>query len=126
MDVLIRFGFSIEEIKNMMDTNLNIDNTADEELKKLIRILRENSCSEDEVKNVLISNPFYLSRNYYEIVKLIDVMKEFGLISLNTLFDSNPFILNLEEGDFLELIKNKQREGFNDIEIRDFICYDLV
>lgn len=126
MDVLIRFGFSIEEIKNMMDTNLDIDDIDDDVLKRLISILKENNCSEDEVRNILISNPFYLSRSCDEIVKLINAMKKFGLVSLNTIFDTNPFILNLEDNDLLELIRNKKSEGFNDLEIRDFICYDLV
>lgn len=126
MDVLIRFGFSIEEIKNMMDTNLNIDRADDKELKCLLDILKENNCNEEEIRNILISNPFYLSRNYDEIVKLIDTMKSFGLIALNTLFDSNPFILNLNNNDFLELVNVKKSEGFNDMEIKDFIYYDFV
>lgn len=126
MDVLIRFVFSIEEIKNMMDTNFEIDNIDDEILKKLIDILKMNKCSNDEVRNILISNPFYLSRNCTAVMGLIDEMKKFGLVSLNTIFDSNPFILNLEDSDFLELIRNKKSEGLNDLEIKDFICYDLV
>lgn len=126
MDILIKFGFSIEEIKNMMDTNLDIDNIDDEILKSLIDILKENACSEDEVRNILISNPFYLSRNYDTVVKLIDAMKDYGLVSLNTIFDTNPFILNLEDNDFLELIRNKKNEGLSDLEIKDFISYDLV
>lgn len=126
MDILIKFGFSIEEIKNMMDTNLDIDNIDDEILKSLIDILKENACSEDEVRNILISNPFYLSRNYDTVVRLIDAMKDYGLVSLNTIFDTNPFILNLEDNDFLELIRNKKNEGLSDLEIKDFISYDLV
>ena len=58
MDVLIRFGFSIEDIKNMMDTNIEIDNINDNNLSMLINILKNIGCCDMQIKNILVANPF--------------------------------------------------------------------
>jgi len=62
MDVLIRFGFSIEEIKNMMDTNILIDTVKEDNLIELINILKRLGCKDSVIKNILVANPFYLNR----------------------------------------------------------------
>lgn len=126
MDVLIRFGFSIEEIKNMMDTNIDIDNINDEILMKLIAILKDNGCSDLKIKNILLANPFYLSKSVEGMENLVEAMKGIGLDYLEMIFESNPFILNMEKEDFVELVDKKKKEGFNEAEIKSFICYDLI
>lgn len=126
MDILIRFGFTIEEIKNMMDTNINIDNLDEKNIERLIIILTENNCSKKEIKNILISNPLYLNRSEKEITDLIKALKGFNINNLQTLFDSNPFILNLDKEELQFLIKTKISEGLTNEEVIDFICYELI
>ncbi len=126
MDILIRFGFTIEEIKNMMDTNINIDNLDEKNIERLIIILTENNCSKKEIKNILISNPLYLNRSEKEITDLIKALKVFNINNLQTLFDSNPFILNLDKEELQFLIKTKISEGLTNEEVIDFICYELI
>ena len=41
MDVLVRFGFTIDEVKAMMDTNNSIDDMDDNNIYKLINILED-------------------------------------------------------------------------------------
>ena len=40
MDVLIRFGFTIDEIQSMMNTNDSIDTVSDKDIYELIDILK--------------------------------------------------------------------------------------
>ena len=63
MDVLIRFGFTIDEIKSMMDANDEIETLPDKELYELIEILEKVGCETHHIKNIFLCNPFYLSRN---------------------------------------------------------------
>ena len=126
MDILIRFGFTIEEIKNLMDTNINIDNLDEKNIERLIIILTENNCSKKKKKNILISNPLYLNRSEKEITDLIKALKAFNINNLQTLFDSNPFILNLDKEELQFLIKTKISEGLTNEEVIDFICYELI
>jgi len=126
MDVLIRYGFSIEEIKNMMDTNDSIDQVNDKDIYELIDILTRLGCSFDTIKNIFICNPFYLSRNINEINNLIKKLYEIGCSHLSYLFDSNPYILNLSDNDIDKLYEDKLYEGLNKDEIIDYINYNVI
>jgi len=99
MDTLVRYGFSIEEIKNMMDSNQEIEKTDDKIILELITILEKNNCNKDSIKNTFITNPFYLSKKPLEIEKLILEFKKIGIKDINLLIDSNPYIINLKSNE---------------------------
>lgn len=126
MDALIRFGLSIEEIKNMMDANILIDGSSTDILEKLIDILREIGCSSLQIKNILITNPFYLNRTNLEVASLIDTLREMNFTNLDVVFDTNPFLLNFDGDEIKNIALDKKIEGLNDIELRDFIVYELI
>lgn len=126
MDVLIRFGFSIEEIKNMMDTNIWIDRISDQSLQNLITILENINCSKKQIKNILIANPFYLNIEEEKVLDLLSLLKEMKFTNLNLLFDSNPFLINLTREEFENLLKKKREESLSIEEIKDYINYELI
>ena len=122
MDTLVRFGFSIEEIKNMMDSNMEIENINDKNILKLIKLLEFENCTERIIKNIFITNPFYLSRNPDDIEKLFNELKKLGVKKLNIFFDTNPYLLNLSEDYLKMLIKNKKLKGN---ELIDFLYKEI-
>lgn len=126
MDVLIRYGFSIEEIKNMMDTNYLINNIEDNEIYALIDILGSVGCMNNQIRNIFICNPFSLSRNTYEVSELINKLKELGFSEINYLFDSNPYILSLNASDIEALYNEKKKESLSDDDFRDYINYNII
>ncbi len=126
MDILIRYGFSIEEIKNMMDTNIEIGNIEEENIERLITILEEIGCDSLQIKNILVANPFYLNRSLNDADSLIKEMLSFKIDNLQTIFDRNPFLLNLNVEDFKIIIDSKTSEGLKKEEIIDYISYELV
>lgn len=126
MDVLIRYGFSIEEIKNMMDTNYLINNIDDNDIYTLIDILGSVGCMNNQIRNIFICNPFSLSRNTYEVSELISKLKEYGFSELNYLFDSNPYILCLNSSDIELLYNEKKNESLSDEDFRDYINYNII
>ena len=54
------------------------------------------NCDENQVINIISSNPMYLDRTNDGVLRLISKLKSYGFSMLNILFDSNPYILNLE------------------------------
>lgn len=107
MDTLVRYGFSIEDIKNMMDSNQEIENIEDSVILKLIKLLENENCSQDSIKNIFITNPFYLNRDVKEVEGLFKELKKNGIKKLNILFDMNPYLLNLNDTDLKNLIISK-------------------
>ena len=111
MDVLIRYGFSIEEITNMMDSNQEIEKIEDKDIYELIDILINIGCINSQIKNIFICNPFCISRNIIEIQKSIDKFKELKLDNLNIIFDSNPYLLNLDEKEIETIYNNLEKDS---------------
>lgn len=126
MDVLIRFGFSIEEIKNMMDTNEELDNVDDSTAQNLIQLLCDLGCSEEDIKNIFICNPFFLSRAMQDVKDLITRLKSLGIRDFVSLFDSNPYLLNGTVEDFNVLYESLKKEGYSKKEILESLILDFI
>lgn len=120
MDVLIRYGFSIEEIKNMMDSNQEIEGIEDKAIYELIDILINIGCINSQIKNIFICNPFCISRSIIEIHKSIDKYKELGLDNLNIMFDSNPYLLNLEDIEIAKIYNDSIEKGYTKEQIYNY------
>jgi len=126
MDSLIRFGFTIEEINILMDTNEDISSISDIEVNNIIKLLKDINCSNNTIKNIFICNPFIITNNINDITKLIDKLKELGFKNINLLFDSNPYILNISDKLLEKLYNKKKDEGLKKEEIIDFISYNSI
>ena len=126
MDSLIRFGFTIEEINILMDSNEDISLVSDNDVNEVISLLQNNKCSDNTIKNIFICNPFIITTNINDIAKLIDKLKELGFKNINLLFDSNPYILNISDKLLEKLYNKKKDEGLKKEEIIDFISYNSI
>ena len=126
MDSLIRFGFTIEEINILMDTNEDISLVNDNEVNEIIKLLKNNNCNDDTIKNIFICNPFIITNNIHDTIKLIDKLKELGFKNINLLFDSNPYILNMSDKSLEKLYNKKKDEGLSKDEVIDFISYNVL
>lgn len=126
MDVLIRFGFTIDEIKNMMNTNQDFELIHDKDVYLLIEILIKAGCSDEMIKNIFICNPFCFSQNIHKINHLISKLYELGLNSLCWLLDSNPYILNLSDEEIEKFYETKRQEGMPKEEIIDLLYSTMI
>lgn len=126
MDGLIRFGFTIEEINILMDSNEDISLVSDNSVNEIIKLLKDNNCSNNTIKNIFICNPFVITNNMIDTAKLINKLKELGFTNINLLLDSNPYILNISDKELEKLYNKKKDEGLKSSEIIDFISYNNV
>lgn len=107
MEELYKVGLNEIDIKNMLETNPEIINLAEEELTDQINILKTINCNQKIIKNILISNPFYLTNLKEDMINLINILKRIGLNNLELLFDANPNLLNKDVYEIEEFINNK-------------------
>ena len=121
MEALSSLGFDIEILKTMIEINPEIADLSNDEIENKINLLEKVGCLQREITNVISSNPNYLTRTDGEIEKLYNCLLGYGFTSLNILFDSNPFILNLEPFEIDNYIKERLSRG----EIIEDIVDDL-
>ena len=110
MEELYNLGIRENTIKSMFEINPGINDLTNEEIREKEIILSKVGCSTNQITNIISSNSSFLNRTNEEIIKLISCLNKLGFV-LNILFDSNPYILNLEVFEIEEYIKKEQLKG---------------
>ena len=124
MDILIKFGFTIEEIKNIMDSNIDFENLNDNNINELINILLDYGCTNDIIKNIFITNPFIFNQNNNDIFEIINFFKKIGNDDLVFIFNSNPYLLNVKYKTLDDTYKKLISIGYSKEDIIDYFYYD--
>lgn len=105
-----------DTIKCMLDIVPSIINISDGEVIEKEAILKMVGCTDTEVSNIIGSNPEFLIASTESILKLITKLKSYGFTLLNILFDSNPYILNIDYKDIEKYINGRlKNEELEDI-----------
>ena len=108
-------------MKNIDKSTLNnkekIRQAIEKKIKEKELILKKINCDENQIINIISSNPMYLDRTNDGVLKLINKLKEYGFSTLNILLDSNPYILNI---DYIDIEKYINKRLINE-ELEDII-----
>ena len=121
MEELYNLGISEITLKSMLEINPEIKELTSKEINIKKLLLKEINCTNSQILSIISSNTLFLSRTKTEIINLIDCLNKQGFKSLNILFDSNPYILNLEPYEINNYINNR----INNDESHDNIIDDL-
>lgn len=111
MEELFSIGISLTTLSNMLEINPEIKDMSNEEIKQKIELLKLINCTEKQIINIISSNALYLSITKVDYLKLITYLSKLGFNTLNILFDSNPYILDLSPYEIEQYIYIKQKEG---------------
>ena len=106
-----------DTIKCILDMAPSLTNLSDNEVIEKEAILKMIGCSDTEISNIIGSNPEFLITPTESILKLITKLKSYGFTLLNILFDSNPYILNI---DYIDIEKYINKRLINE-ELEDII-----
>lgn len=108
---LYNIGISEETIKNMLEVNPEIKDLSEKKIKEKMLILEKIGCFDDQIINIISSNPTFLSRTKGEILNLVKTLVDYKFKTLNILLDSNPYILNLEPFEIKNYIEKRVEQG---------------
>lgn len=111
MHPLDNYGITTEDLKIMLEINPEIATLDYEDISYNLDILKAIGCTDSIIKNIIVSNPLYLSRDKEDIITLIAKLKSLKCSTLKLLFDANPFLLNKDGYEIDEYIKNKLSEN---------------
>lgn len=95
----------------MIEIFPNIINLSNIELENSIDLLKNINCNDRQIRNILISNPYYLDRSNEDILNLIKKLIQINIKNINLLFDSNPFLLNKDAYEIEEYIYKELNKG---------------
>jgi len=110
---LYNYNINDSELKELININKEIISLTEYEIKELLDILVYINCNEKQIKNIILCNPFYLSRIKEDVEDLINKLKEYSFNELNLLFESNPLLLNKNDFEIEDYIKNRLKEDIS-------------
>lgn len=111
MNELYNLELSDNTIKGMCELNPEVMDLTEEEIIKKEDLLENLGADRQEIINIIGSNSLYLSRTDEEISNLVACLKKYGFTNLNILFDSNPYILNLDPFEIDNYINDRVQKG---------------
>ena len=111
MEELYNLGISDTTLKCMIEINPEILEMSNNEINEKKDILKRINCTDREILNIISSNALMLNRTNSGLIDLINYLKELGFDNLNILFDSNPYILNLEPFEIKRYIDDRLNDG---------------
>lgn len=111
MNELYELGISEETINAMLELCPEIKDMSSKEINEKIMILEKLGCSNNQIISIIGSNAMYLNRTNGEIINLVRKLVDLGFRTLNILFDSNPYILNLEPFEIDNYVNNRINKG---------------
>lgn len=110
-----------EDFKNVLDANPFIEKLDDLEIENNINFLKEIDCSYEQLKNIIVFNPWLFNRSYDELNKLKNKLISIGITNLNITFDTQPLLLNKEIFEIDDFINEQIKKGLEINEIADII-----
>lgn len=110
-----------EDFKNVLDANPFIGKLDDLEIENNINFLKEVDCSYEQMKNIIIFNPWLFNKSYDELKKLKNKLISIGITNLNITFDTQPLLLNKEIFEIDDFINEQIKKGLEINEIADII-----
>ena len=111
MEELYNLEISENTIKSMLEINPEIKELTNNEIIEKKQLLKSIGCNNIQIMDIISSNPNYLTKINEEVIKLINYLKELKFTNLNILFDSNPYILDLEPFEIERYIENRKNNG---------------
>lgn len=111
MNELYNLGLSDNTISAMIEINPMLKEMTSREIISKVNLLRKINCTDSQILSIIGSNSLYFSRTDKGIANLINYLLRRGFNTLNILFDSNPYILNLESFEIEKYIKSREDNG---------------
>lgn len=119
MEMLFTLGISDDDIKNMLELCPDVMDMSENEINEKIEILTYVGCNLRHIRNIVVSNPYYLDRINDDVLKLIAYLKEIGVSNIYLLFDSNPYLLNKDDFEIRDYINIRKKIGMSLSDIVD-------
>ena len=123
---LEKLGITAKEFKELTEMNPDLESMDEKDIENSILFLRDLECPDGTIRNIILSDAFYLSRMITDLEKTVHKLKEIGFMKFEIidLIDSYPFILEIDDFEIDKFVEKKLSEGMPLIDICESIIYD--
>lgn len=113
--------FSDEEIVELIENNPKIKSMSNLDMSKLLGFITSLGVDTNKLKNIILSNPLYLSRDVSEVDSLFKYLRDIGINNLDIIIDTYPLFLNYSLDDIEEFVSLQENKGLSVTDICEII-----
>jgi len=110
-EMLRKLGISEEEICDMMEMCPEIGEMEVRDLLDKITLLKEVNCDDDQIRDIIASNPFYLDRFDTDVRKTFAQLRQYGFERIDEMLEGDPYLLNLDDFEIIDHIQRELDKG---------------
>lgn len=120
MDILASY-FDEKELLDVLEINPEIKDMEDEEIEKMIDILKKLGCSPNTISDAIYANPFYLTNIESDIVDIVNTLISIGITDFDEILQGNPWILDRDPDEIKNFLLEERKRGTDVLEILEKI-----
>lgn len=113
--------FSDEEIVELIENNPKIKSMSNLDMSKLLGLITSLGVDTNKLKNIILSNPLYLTRDVSEVDSLFKYLRDIGINNLDIIIDTYPLFLNYSLDDIEEFVSLQENKGLSVTDICEII-----
>lgn len=114
-----------DEFLELLKINPDIKNADEEDIVALISILKSIDLQAEQIRKVIIANPFYLTRTPNDIEKLFEAFKSLDVTYLDSILLNCPWLLDKDSFEIEDYIENKINSGLEMEEAMETLLSDV-
>lgn len=120
MDILLQL-FKKEEIDKLLEIHPEIKYQSKDQIRKILKFLADQNCTNQIMRNVINTNPFLLTRDIGELEELKEKLESYEITHLEKVYDTYPFILLKNAYEIDTFFFQKMKEGIGEEEARKIL-----
>lgn len=121
MDFLYNLDISEKEIMEMIRNNKELLFLDDEKIKEVIYFLVKCGCTQKNIRNIIVANPYCFGRDVSDMEEAVDKIKGLGINDIDMFLENNPWFLSKDGFEIDEFITEKKNEGMEKEDILDML-----
>lgn len=114
-----------DEFLELLKINPDIKNVDEEDIVALISILKSIDLQAEQIRKVIIANPFYLTRTPNDIERLFEIFKSLDVTYLDSILLNCSWLLDKDSFEIEDYIENKINSGLEMEETIEILLSDV-
>lgn len=114
-----------DEFLELLKINPDIKNADEEDIVALISILKSIDLQAEQIRKVIIANPFYLTRTPNDIERLFEIFKSLDVTYLDSILLNCSWLLDKDSFEIEDYIENKINSGLEAEEAIETLLSDV-
>lgn len=120
MDTLMGY-FDEKELLDVLEINPEIKDMEDEEIERMIDILKRLKCSPSTISDAIYANPFYLTNIESDIIDIVNTLISIGITDFDEILQGNPWILDRDPAEIKKFLLEERKKGTSVLDILEKI-----